>query len=131
MNTNFSDGDGDYIILKKGNNITAMGFNISKLTNKKGTVVPAGLLSQLIKENDENVDDNELKTHVVDEKEDEVVSDDLWDKLLNLASEMEKRKGKKSKMIQEQEPKKKNRRTKKKAPKKKSGKRTTRRSKSK
>lgn len=125
MNTNFSDGDGDYIILKKGNNITAMGFNISKLTNKKGTVVPAGLLSQLIKENDENVDDNELKTHVVDEKEDEVVSDDLWDKLLNLASEIEKRKGKKSKMIQEQEPKKKNRRTKKKAPKKKSGKRTT------
>lgn len=129
MNTNFSDGD--YIILKKGNNITAMGFNISKLTNKKGTVVPAGLLSQLIKENDENVDDNELKTHVVDEKEDEVVSDDLWDKLLNLASEIEKRKGKKSKMIQEQEPKKKNRRTKKKAPKKKSGKRTTKRSKSK
>ena len=125
MNTNFSDGDGDYIILKKGNNITAMGFNISKLTNKKGTVVPAGLLSQLINENDENVDDNELKTHVVDEKEDEVVSDDLWDKLLNLASEIEKRKGKKSKMIQEQEPKKKNRRTKKKAPKKKSGKRTT------
>jgi len=126
MNTNFSDGDGDYIILKKGNNITAMGFNISKLTNKKGTVVPAGLLSQLIKENDKNVEDDELiKTHVVDEKEDEVVSDDLWDKLLNLASEIEKRKGKKNKMIQEQEPKKKNRRTKKKALKKKSGKRTT------
>ena len=47
MNTNFSDGD--YVIVKKGNKITAMGFNISKVTNKKGSIVPAGLLSQLIK----------------------------------------------------------------------------------
>ena len=37
MNTNFSDGD--YVIVKKGNKITAMGFNISKVTNKKGVIL--------------------------------------------------------------------------------------------
>ena len=32
MNINLSDGD--YVIVKKGNKITAMGFNISKVTKK-------------------------------------------------------------------------------------------------
>ena len=133
MNTNFSDGD--YIILKNGNNITAMGFNISKLTNKKGTVIPAGLLSQLIKKHDkEDVDAGDidlLEKNVVDESDENVVSDDLWENLLKLASKVEKIKEKETKIMEKSEvkPKKKKRRTKKKALS--SKKRTTRRSKSK
>jgi hypothetical protein len=136
MNTNFSDGE--YIIFKKGNNITAMGFNISKVTNKTGSIVPAGLLSQLIKNHDkdkEDVDagDIDLLEKNVDESDENVVSDDLWENLLKLASKVEK--GKKKEMMKKQEPesekepKKKKRRTKKKALS--SKKRTTRRSKSK
>lgn len=137
MNTNFSDGD--YVIVKKGNKITAMGFNISKVTNKKGSIVPAGLLSQLIKNHDkdkEGVDAGDidlLEKNVVDESDENVVSDDLWENLLKLASKVEK--GKEKEMMKKQEPesekepKKKKRRTKKKALL--SKKRTTRRSKSK
>tara|TARA_A100001015_G_scaffold319780_1_gene443836 strand:- start:7123 stop:7545 length:423 start_codon:yes stop_codon:yes gene_type:complete len=140
MNTNFSDGD--YVIVKKGNKITAMGFNISKVTNKKGSIVPAGLLSQLIKKHDkdkEDVDagDIDLLEKNVDESDENVVSDDLWENLLKLASKVEKCKEKETKIMEKQEvqksrvkPKpKKKRRTKKKALL--SGKRTTRRSKSK
>ena len=143
MNTNFSDGD--YVIVKKGNKITAMGFNISKVTNKKGSIVPAGLLSQLIKNHDkdkEGVDAGDidlLEKNVVDESDENVVSDDLWENLLKLASKVEKGKEKEMMKKQEQEqeqepesekePKKKKRRTKKKALL--SKKRTTRRSKSK
>ena len=139
MNTNFS-GD-EFVIVKKGNNITAMGFNISKLTNKKGTVVPAGLLSQFIKKHDKEDeyagDIDLLEKNVVDESDENVVSDDLWENLLKLASKVEKGKEKETKIMQKQEvqksrvtPKpKKKRRTKKKAPT--SRKRTTRRSKSK
>ena len=135
MNTNFSDGD--YVIVKKGNKITAMGFNISKVTNKKGSIVPAGLLSQLIKKHDkEDVDTGDidlLEKNVVDEGDENVVSDDLWENLLKLASKVEKDKESKIMEIQEVQksevkPKKK-RRTKKKALT--SRKRTTRRSKSK
>ena len=135
MNTNFSDGD--YVIVKKGNKITAMGFNISKVTNKKGSIVPAGLLSQLIKKHDkEDVDTGDidlLEKNVVDESDENVVSDDLWENLLKLASKVEKDKESKIMEIQEVQksevkPKKK-RRTKKKALT--SRKRTTRRSKSK
>ena len=136
MNTNFSDGD--YVILKKGNKITAMGFNINKVTNKKGSIVPAGLLSQLIKNHDkdkEDVDagDIDLLEKNVDESDENVVCDDLWENLLKLASKVEK--GKEKEMMKKQEPesekepKKKKRRTKKKALS--SKKRTTRRSKSK
>jgi hypothetical protein len=138
MNTNFSDGD--YVIVKKGNKITAMGFNISKVTNKKGSVVPAGLLSQLIKKHDkEDVDtgDIDLEKNVVDESDENVVSDDLWEKLLKLASKVEKGKEKQTKIMEEQQvqtsekkPKKKKRHTKKKALIV-NGRRTTRRSKSK
>ncbi len=140
MNTNFSDGD--YVIVKKGNKIMAMGFNISKVTNKKGSIVPAGLLSQLIKKHDkdkEDVDagDIDLLEKNVDESDENVVSDDLWENLLKLASKVEKCKEKETKIMEKQEvqksrvkPKpKKKRRTKKKALL--SGKRTTRRSKSK
>ena len=136
MNTNFSDGE--YIIFKKDNNITAMGFNISKVTNKKGSIVPAGLLSQLIKNHDkdkEDVDagDIDLLEKNVDESDENVVSDDLWENLLKLASKVEKCKEKemmkKQEPESEKEPKKKKRRTKKKALS--SKKRTTRRSKSK
>ena len=119
MNTNFSDGD--YVIVKKGNKITAMGFNISKVINKKGSVVPAGLLSQLIKKHDKDVDvdvgDIDMLEKNVDEGDENVVSDDLWENLLKLASKVEKQ----TKITQEQEPesekepKKKKRRTKKKA----------------
>jgi len=140
MNTNFSDGD--YVIVKKGNKITAMGFNISKVTNKKGSIVPAGLLSQLIKKHDKDKEDvdagdiNLLEKNVVDESGENVVSDDLWENLLKLASKVEKSKEKETKMMEEQEPesekepKKKKRRTKKKALYS-TRKRTTRRSKSK
>ena len=141
MNTNFSDGD--YVIVKKGNKITAMGFNISKVTNKKGSVVPAGLLSQLIKKHDKDKEDVDvgdidlLEKNVADESDENVVSDDLWENLLKLASKVEKCKEKETKIMEKQEvqksrvkPKpKKKRRTKKKALL--SGKRTTRRSKSK
>ena len=141
MNTNFSDGD--YVIVKKGNKITAMGFNISKVTNKKGSIVPAGLLSQLIKKHDKDKEDVDvgdidlLEKNVVDESDENVVSDDLWENLLKLASKVEKCKEKETKIMEKQEvqksrvkPKpKKKRRTKKKALL--SGKRTTRRSKSK
>lgn len=144
MNTNFSDGD--YVIVKKGNKITAMGFNISKVTNKKGSIVPAGLLSQLIKKYDkEDVDTGDidlLEKNVVDEGaegaegaegDENVVSDDLWENLLKLASNVEKDKESKIMEIQEVQksevkPKKKIR-TKKKALT--SRKRATRRSKSK
>tara|TARA_Y100001958_G_C21156427_1_gene491349 strand:+ start:211 stop:633 length:423 start_codon:yes stop_codon:yes gene_type:complete len=140
MNTNFSDGD--YVIVKKGNKITAMGFNISKVTNKKGSIVPAGLLSQLIKNHDkdkEGVDAGDidlLEKNVVDESDENVVSDDLWENLLKLASKVEKGKEKEMMKKQEQEPesekepKKIKRRTKKKALSS-TRKRTTRRSKSK
>lgn len=141
MNTNFSDGD--YVIVKKGNKITAMGFNISKVTNKKGSIVPAGLLSQLIKKHDKDKEDVDagdidlLEKNVADESDENVVSDDLWENLLKLASKVEKCKEKETKIMEKQEvqksrvkPKpKKKRRTKKKALL--SGKRTTRRSKSK
>ena len=141
MNTNFSDGD--YVIVKKGNKIMAMGFNISKVTNKKGSVVPAGLLSQLIKKHDKDKEDVDagdidlLEKNVADESDENVVSDDLWENLLKLASKVEKCKEKETKIMEKQEvqksrvkPKpKKKRRTKKKALL--SGKRTTRRSKSK
>ena len=139
MNINLSDGD--YVIVKKGNKITAMGFNISKVTNKKGSVVPAGMLSQLIKKHDkEDVDAGDidlLEKNVIDESDENVVSDDLWENLLKLASKVEKGKEKQTKIMEKQEvqksrvkPKpKKKRRTKKKALS--SGKRTTRRSKSK
>lgn len=141
MNTNFSDGD--YVIVKKGNKITAMGFNISKVTNKKGSIVPAGLLSQLIKKHDKDKEDVDvgdidlLEKNVVDESDENVVSDDLWEKLLKLASKVEKGKEKQTKIMEEQQlqtsenkPKKKKRRTKKKALSS-NRKRTTRRSKSK
>ena len=140
MNTYLSDGD--YVIVKKGNKITAMGFNISKVTNKNGSVVPAGLLSQLIKKHDkdkEYVDAGDidlLEKNVIDESDENVVSDDLWENLLKLASKVEKGKEKQTKIMEEQKvqtsekkPKKKKRRTKKKALT--SRKRTTRRSKSK
>tara|TARA_B100001027_G_scaffold205379_1_gene168197 strand:+ start:267 stop:692 length:426 start_codon:yes stop_codon:yes gene_type:complete len=141
MNTNFSDGD--YVIVKKGNKITAMGFNISKVTNKKGSIVPAGLLSQLIKKHDKDKEDVDvgdidlLEKNVADESDENVVSDDLWENLLKLASKVEKCKEKETKIMEKQEvqksrvkPKpKKKRRTKKKALL--SGKRTTKRSKSK
>ena len=107
MNTNFSDGD--YVIVKKGNKITAMGFNISKVTNKKGSIVPAGLLSQLIKKHDKDKEDVDagdidlLEKNVADESDENVVSDDLWENLLKLASKVEKCKEKETKIMEKQE----------------------------
>ena len=78
-----------------------------------------------------------MEKNVIDESDENVVSDDLWENLLKLASKVEKGKEKQTKIMEKQEvqksrvkPKpKKKRRTKKKALS--SGKRTTRRSKSK